>query len=116
MGLLKIHSQVDLHQNIIRFFGITDKENEINRSKKYLLVMDIKLSCAISCLHNKEIIHRDLHSNNILIHQNTVKLADFGLSNDESKTNSILFALVERRTPEDYIKLYTDCMLEYRTR
>ncbi|CAB4398043.1 unnamed protein product [Rhizophagus irregularis] len=67
--------------------------------------------------------YAEMHSNNILIHQNTVKLADFGLSNDESKTNSILFALVcfvgdikERRTPEDYIKLYTDCMLEWRTR
>lgn len=62
-------------------------ENEINRSKKYLLVMEyaengtlrdylkenfhnltwnikhkfaLQLSCAISCLHNKEIIHRDL--------------------------------------------------------
>ncbi|CAI2186258.1 17159_t:CDS:2 [Funneliformis geosporum] len=33
------------------------------------------LACAVSCLHDEEIIHCDLHSGNILIHQGVIKLA-----------------------------------------
>ncbi|CAI2187276.1 15493_t:CDS:2 [Funneliformis geosporum] len=40
----------------------------------------LQLACAVSCLHKKGIVHRDLHSGNILIRQGMIKLADFGLS------------------------------------
>lgn len=33
-----------------------------------------------SYLHAKNIIHRDLKSNNIFLHENTVKIGDFGLA------------------------------------
>ncbi|PKY27109.1 kinase-like protein, partial [Rhizophagus irregularis] len=112
---LQIQRDVDFHENIIRFLGITI-ENPNNSSKKYMLVMEYadggtlreylkkrfekpklswnsklklarQLSSAVSCLHNEGTIHRDLHSNNVLIHKNNIKLADFGLSKKVEKSN-----------------------------
>ncbi|CAB5303353.1 unnamed protein product [Rhizophagus irregularis] len=54
---LKLQRDVVIHNNILRLYGITKDESENN----YLLVMD-------------GIVHRDLHSRNILVHQNTIKL------------------------------------------
>ncbi|KAF0502932.1 kinase-like protein [Gigaspora margarita] len=39
----------------------------------------IQLVDAVKWLHDNDIIHGDLYSNSILIHQDTLKLADFGL-------------------------------------
>ncbi|RIB25990.1 kinase-like domain-containing protein, partial [Gigaspora rosea] len=38
-------------------------------------------------LHSKNIIHRDLHSKNVLIHNGNALLADFGLSKSLLETN-----------------------------
>ncbi|CAB4437575.1 unnamed protein product [Rhizophagus irregularis] len=52
-----------------------------------------QLACAISCLHDEKIIHRDLHSSNVLLNQILQGLRETPIPN----------------TPKDYEKLYTDC-------
>ncbi|UZO03607.1 uncharacterized protein OCT59_024011 [Rhizophagus irregularis] len=167
---LKLQREVDFHENIIRFYGITT-EIQCDNSKKYLLMMEyadsgtlrnylserfenltwngklnlaFQLADAISYLHDKEIMYYDLHSNNILVQRNIIKLSDFGLSkrnemvayvdpqifirNNDKKcdiysTGVLLWEIssgksplckkphdVSPITPEDYVKIYTDCL------
>ncbi|CAB4477924.1 unnamed protein product [Rhizophagus irregularis] len=124
---LKLQRDIQFHNNIIKFYGIAkfDPENDDVQSKNYLLVMEYadsgplknylkenfnnltwndkynlayQLACAVSCLHNEGIVHRDLHSE--------------GEQYDVDLAIEISQGLREEpipNTPEDYIKIYTEC-------
>ncbi|CAB4488152.1 unnamed protein product [Rhizophagus irregularis] len=132
---LKLHRDVDFHDNIISFHGIT-QENPNDKSKNYLLVMEYadggtlqnyleknffylnwkhkynmasELASAVLCLHDEGIIHRDLHSCNVLVRNHSVKLADFGLSRRIDEASKGLRETPIPHTPREYVNIYTEC-------
>ncbi|CAB4415035.1 unnamed protein product [Rhizophagus irregularis] len=81
--------------------------------------LSFKLACGVSCLHNGGIIHRDLHSDNILSDVYSVGVLLWEISSGQSpfstKEYDLDLAMQGLRedpipdTPDKYIKLYTDC-------
>ncbi|GBC28758.2 kinase-like domain-containing protein [Rhizophagus irregularis DAOM 181602=DAOM 197198] len=114
---LKLLRTISYHDNINSFLGITKDyaENYImvleyannGNLRDYLkgkfdslrwenkIQMALDITCGLKCLHSKNIIHRDLHSKNILVSDGKLLIADFGLSKQiteatsNSKANSI---------------------------
>ncbi|GBC11698.2 kinase-like domain-containing protein [Rhizophagus irregularis DAOM 181602=DAOM 197198] len=98
---LKLLREVDYHPKINRCLGITkDSENYIlvleyangGNLRKYLeknftslkwedkIQMALDITSGLKFLHSKGIIHRDLHSKNILVNDKKLLIADLGLS------------------------------------
>ncbi|CAB4393621.1 unnamed protein product [Rhizophagus irregularis] len=137
---IQLQREVDFHDNVIRFYGVTTSTKE-NQRKEYSLVIEyaengtlrkylkenfesltwdnkfnlaFQLVYAVSCLHDEGIVHRDLHSNNVLVHQNTIKLADFGLSKrieETSNSQSRTFGLIPYTDPKSFNRSTTELYL-----
>ncbi|CAB5364804.1 unnamed protein product [Rhizophagus irregularis] len=97
---LKVLREVSCHKNIISFLGIskdngyvvvleyanegnlreylTKKFKSLEWEKKIQMALDI--TSGLNFLHSKGIIHRDLHSKNILVNDGELLIADFGFS------------------------------------
>ncbi|RHZ86534.1 hypothetical protein Glove_50g61 [Diversispora epigaea] len=101
---LKKHLKVKPHGNIMKFYGISQKD--LN-SRNYILVLECsngetlrnylksnfeklkwsdklklaqQIAKAIKHFHSSDIIHGDMNSENILIHNDTIKISNFGIS------------------------------------
>ncbi|CAB4489029.1 unnamed protein product [Rhizophagus irregularis] len=119
---------VNHHANIIGFYGVTKLEGE----EMYSLILEYaegrtlrdhlrnnivkwnsqlrfarEIISAIIWLHDyKSIVHGDLHPNNILLHRDTIKLADFGRSFEKGKgdNNTEVWGVVPYVDPKMYDK------------
>ncbi|CAI2165233.1 4308_t:CDS:2 [Funneliformis geosporum] len=45
-----------------------------------------QIADGLNYLHNEDVLHRDLHSKNIVIHENNAKITDFGISKVENNS------------------------------
>ncbi|CAG8559499.1 15340_t:CDS:2 [Funneliformis mosseae] len=123
---IQILAKVQASDNIIRFLGITQEP----KSNIYSIVMeyadegdlrtylkinfqnlewDKKLQLAfniangLNCLHWYHILHRDLHSKNVVIHKGIAKITDFGNSKSMDSQTSVhnnVFGILPYLAPE----------------
>ncbi|RIB17617.1 kinase-like domain-containing protein [Gigaspora rosea] len=112
---LKLLQRVSNHPNVIAFYGVTKDSNGYYNMilqyasdgtlREYLtanftklqwtdkLCIAKKIAFGLLFLHENNILHRDLHLKNILIHQRQPKITYFGLSrqiNEITSNSSVL--------------------------
>ncbi|KAF0444672.1 kinase-like protein [Gigaspora margarita] len=102
LNCLKVDTSID--EKVIKFF--TDEFTKLQWADKLRIAKETALGFLF--LHDKNIIHKDLHSKNILIHQGQSKIINFGLAkqmNEMSITsNSIIHEMPTYIDPQYFIK------------
>ncbi|RHZ87312.1 hypothetical protein Glove_37g84 [Diversispora epigaea] len=118
---VKRHRKIEIHDSILRFYGVTKQENTNN----YLIILEyvnngslrqyletnfqkinwnVKLNLAkqianiVMYLHSDNITHEKLNSENILVHDENIKINDFGMFKHISE--SLKFQLIDPNTIE----------------
>lgn len=100
------------HQNIIRLYDYKFENNYLfliteyckdgdlgswinrdNKSSHEILDIVRQIVEGLSYLHENQIIHRDIKPQNILIHNNVIKICDFGFSNKFKSTANMFQTL-----------------------
>ncbi|GBC31718.1 uncharacterized protein OCT59_013053 [Rhizophagus irregularis] len=112
---LKIHLRLDYYNDrIIRCLGISFDKN----ANEYLLILQyandgdlqnylqkkfgkltwddkkklaFQIADGLNYLHNEDVLHRDLHSKNIVIHDGNAKITDFGISKIQNSQKSTAY-------------------------
>ncbi|RIA79401.1 kinase-like domain-containing protein [Glomus cerebriforme] len=100
---LHLIRSVDFHDNIIRFYGVSEdpvtrkyfmvlhyanegnlqdflKENHKYLNWKTRINMAMQIASGIKCIHERNIVHRGLYPKNILVHDGKMIITGFGLS------------------------------------
>ncbi|CAG8502784.1 5039_t:CDS:2 [Dentiscutata heterogama] len=131
---LTMQTRADLCENIVRFLGVS--KDTIN--DRYFLIMEyatdgnlrmflkrnnhsldwhqrLELACQINkglhYMHSEDIIHRDLHDKNIVIHDGKAKITDFGNAiSINTQTNILdgLFGMISFVAPELFNQAKSD--------
>ncbi|RIA80754.1 kinase-like domain-containing protein [Glomus cerebriforme] len=78
---------------IMQYANNGDLKNYLKNNFKNLTWDDKKklafqIANGLNYLHNENVLHRDLHSKNIVIHENNAKITDFGISKIQNDQNS----------------------------
>ncbi|RHZ64143.1 hypothetical protein Glove_326g23 [Diversispora epigaea] len=120
---LRNFNTVNHHDNIIQFLGISKDPKETyylvlqyaegGDLRTYLqknfetLDWETKISMAkdiargLNFIHNADIVHRDLHSKNILVHQKRLLITDLGLSKSlDTDSKSVIGGVLAYTDPE----------------
>ncbi|PKK71134.1 kinase-like protein [Rhizophagus irregularis] len=125
------HRKVELHDNIIRFYGVTKEDRgqyqymlllehtDEGTLRDYLkksflqLKWDVKLKfakqlvSAVNCLHENDIVHQNLNPEDILIKGGNIKLGGFGLTKKIKKlTNAVsrIYGVYIQYADPEYLK------------
>ncbi|CAB5365427.1 unnamed protein product [Rhizophagus irregularis] len=102
---------------IMQYADSSDLQNYLKDNFKNLTWDDKKklafqIADGLNYLHNENILHRDLHSKNIVIHEHNAKITDFDCDNKVAlafEINNGVREVTIPDTPIEYEGLYKNC-------